>query len=139
MATGASSAWQPPVLIPPAVPIVVDEDPKPVEAPKKPEPPKEPEDPKQAPASKNTATPCPAQDDVSSGASSGEVRVFRDVCCQGISIGRQVITVIKGHGTPKGRIGLGVFVALGPAVGEDFSLAAAASRLFLGIFGLPSG
>ena len=72
MATGASSAWQPPVLIPPAVPIVVDEDPKPVEAPKKPEPPKEPEDPKQVPASKNTATPCPVQDDVSSGASSGK-------------------------------------------------------------------
>ena len=50
-----------------------------------------------------------------------------------------MITVIKVHGTPKGRIGVGVFVPLGPAVGEDFSLAAAASRLFLGIFGLPSG
>ena len=60
MATGASSAWQPPVLIPPAAPIVVDE------------PPKKPEDPKQVPASKNTATPCPVQDDVSSGASSGK-------------------------------------------------------------------
>ena len=57
----------------------------------------------------------------------------------GISIGRQVITVIKGHGTKKGRIGLGVFVPLGPAVGEDFSLVAAVSLLFLAIFELTSG
>ena len=127
MATTASSTWQPPVIIPPAAPIVVDD------------PPEDAEGPKQVPASKNTATPCPAQDDASSGASSAEVRVFSNVSCQRIFIDRQVITVIKGHGTPTGRIGRGVFVPLDIGVGEDFSLAAAASLLFLAIFGLTSG
>ena len=50
-----------------------------------------------------------------------------------------MITVIKVHGTPKGRIGVGVFVPLGPAVGEDFSLVAAVSLLFLAICELTSG